>query len=86
MEAAVTVNVEDDGLHAALQVAGDGESLRDGGLHLADGATRLRVEIHACTAFTVHNEVAAGLPFLGHLDEVVDGLALAPSYVDRLKC
>lgn len=80
VEPAVAVDVEYDGGHAARRVPGDGEPLRDGRLHLAHGAPRLRVQVHERPALAVHDEVAARFALLGDLDEAVDGLAFAPGW------
>lgn len=63
-----------------LVVQRECEALRDGDFHLADGAVRDRVQVHERAVLAVHDEVACGAAFFGHLDEVVDGEAAAPCW------
>lgn len=72
--------VEDE-LGVAVNVIGHAlvlEALRDGRLHLADGAVVGRVQVDQGAALAVHDEVAIGLSLLGHLDKVVDCAATGP--------
>ena len=69
-EAAVAVDVK-----LAL---GEGEAVRDGGLHLADGAVGRGAQLGQRAALSVHDEDAALLAGLGDVDEVVNVTRAAP--------
>ena len=49
-------------------------------LHLPNATVRLRVEVHECTALTMHNEVAFRLACLGDFDELLNGSCATPGW------